>query len=197
MRSRGRATSGRSSCARRRRETPAFESAVLAVLAEADATDDFLTPGGALRGPLAADLGTTAPAPPRLNVGTRFGAYEIVALVGAGGMGEVYRGRDPRLGRDVAIKVLPSPVADDSVRHQRLRREARLLAALNHPHIGSIYDLEDHDGVTALVLEFVDGPTLAERLARGRLPIADALRFARQIAGALAAAHERGIVHCD
>ena len=175
----------------------AFESAVLAVLAEADAADDFLTPGGALRGPLAADLGTTAPAPPRLNVGTRFGVYEIVALVGAGGMGEVYRGRDPRLGRDVAIKVLPSPVADDPVRHQRLQREARLLAALNHPHIGGIYDLEDHDGVTALVLEFVDGPTLAERLARGRLPIADALRFARQIAGALAAAHERGIVHCD
>jgi serine/threonine-protein kinase len=175
----------------------AFESALLAVLAEADAADDFLTPGGALRGALAADLSTTAAAMPRLPIGTRFGDYEVVALVGAGGMGEVYRGRDPRLGRDVAIKVLPAPLAADPIRHQRLQREARLLAALNHPHIGAIYDLEEHDGVTALVLEFVDGPTLAERLGRGRLQLQAAIGFARQIAGALAAAHERGIVHRD
>jgi serine/threonine-protein kinase len=178
----------------------ALESAILAVLAEADGADDFLAPGGALRGALAVDLGATTSATssiPRLPVGTRFGDYEVIALVGAGGMGEVYHGRDPRLGRDVAIKVLPSPLAVDPVRHQRLQREARLLAALNHPHIGAIYDLEDHDGVTALVLEFVDGPTLAERLARGRLALPAAIDLARQIAAALAAAHERGIVHRD
>ena len=103
----------------------AFEAALLAVLAEADTTDDFLTPGGALRGALASDLAGAPPATsptPRLPIGTRFGAYEIVELAGAGGMGEVYRGRDPRLGRDVAIKVLPAQLATDPGRHERLQR---------------------------------------------------------------------------
>jgi serine/threonine protein kinase len=128
---------------------------------------------------------------------TSFGAYEILAPLGAGGMGEVYRARDKRLGRDVAIKVLRSSFATDPQRLARFDREARLLAALNHPHIGAIYGLEEADGVRALVLELVEGPTLAERLARGAIQIEDALEIARQIADALEAAHAQGIIHRD
>ena len=120
-----------------------------------------------------------------------------MAPLGAGGMGEVYRARDSKLGRDVAIKILPPHFTADPERRARFAREARLLATLNHPHIGAIYGLEEADGVTALVLELVEGPTLADRLARGPLPIADALAIARQIAEALDAAHEKGIVHRD
>ena len=112
-------------------------------------------------------------------------------------MGEVYRARDTKLGRDVAIKILPSHFTTDAERRSRFAREARLLATLNHPHIGAIYGLEETDGVTALVLELVEGPTLADRLTRGALPVSEALAIARQIAEALDAAHEKGIVHRD
>ena len=130
-------------------------------------------------------------------VGRELGPCRIVAPLGAGGMGEVYRARDSKLGRDVAIKILPSHFTADPERRARFAREARLLATLNHPHIGAIYGLEEADGVAALVLELVEGPTLAERLERGPLPISDALAIARQIAEALDAAHEKGIVHRD
>ena len=132
-----------------------------------------------------------------LASGTRLGVYEVIALVGAGGMGEVYRARDTRLGRDVALKVLPDAFTADPDRRNRFEREARVLASLSHPHIGGIYGLEDAGGVTALVLEFVEGETLATRLRRGPLPMTDALNVARQIAGALDAAHQRQIVHRD
>ncbi len=119
------------------------------------------------------------------------------ARLGAGGMGEVYRARDTKLGRDVAIKILPHVFTSDPERLARFEREARMLAALNHPNIGAIYGLEDADGIRALVLELVDGETLADRIARGPLPLKDALPMARQIAEALDAAHDKGIVHRD
>jgi serine/threonine-protein kinase len=132
-----------------------------------------------------------------LSAATRLGPYEIQALLGAGGMGEVYRARDTKLGRDVAIKILPEVFASDPERLARFEREARMLAALNHPHIGAIYGVEDAESVRALVLELVEGDTLAERLRRGPVPITDALAIARQIAEALESAHERDIVHRD
>ncbi len=131
------------------------------------------------------------------TVGSRIGPYEIVALLGAGGMGEVYRARDARLHRDVAIKLLPVDVADDTDRLARFEREAQLLAALSHPHIGAIYGLEESGGRKALVLELVEGGTLADRLIDGPLPIDEAVAIARQVADALEAAHELGIVHRD
>jgi len=112
-------------------------------------------------------------------------------------MGEVYRARDQKLGRDVAIKILPTVFTSDQERLARFAREARILAALNHPHIGAIYGVEDTGPVRALVLELVDGPTLADRIQYGRIPVAEALKIARQIADALEAAHEKGIVHRD
>ena len=127
----------------------------------------------------------------------RLGPYTIVAPLGAGGMGEVYHARDGKLGRDVAIKILPAHFTADSERRARFAREARTLATLNHPHIGAIYGLEEAEGVTALVLELVQGETLADRLERGPLPLAAAVAIARQIAEALEAAHEKGIVHRD
>jgi serine/threonine protein kinase len=127
----------------------------------------------------------------------RLGPYTIVAPLGAGGMGEVYRARDSKLGRDVAVKILPSHFTADPERRARFAREARTLATLNHPHIGAIYGLEEADGVSALVLELVEGQTLADRLERGALPIPQALAIARQVAEALEAAHEKGIVHRD
>jgi eukaryotic-like serine/threonine-protein kinase len=130
-------------------------------------------------------------------VDRQLGPYRILAPLGAGGMGEVYRARDTKLGRDVAVKILPLHLTADPERRARFAREARVLATLNHPNIGAIYGLEDADGVSALVLELVEGPTLADRLARGPLPIPQALAIARQIAEALAAAHEKGIVHRD
>src|SRR6185503_18434710 len=138
----------------------------------------------------------TAPATP-LMVSRQIGPYMILAPLGAGGMGEVYRARDSNLGRDVAIKILPALFTADPERRSRFAREARLLATLNHPHIGAIYGLQEIDGVTALVLELVEGATLAERLQRGRLPVSEALAIARQVAEALDAAHEKGIVHRD
>ena len=129
--------------------------------------------------------------------GTRFGAYEIVAPIGAGGMGEVFLARDTRLNRDVAIKVLPATFAQDKERVARFRREAQVVASLNHSHIASIYGLEESNGVIALALEFVEGEDLSERLKRGAIPIDEAIDFARQIAEGLEAAHEKGIVHRD
>jgi serine/threonine protein kinase len=131
------------------------------------------------------------------RIGQRIGSYEIRSLLGVGGMGEVYRARDPKLDRDVAIKVLPVAVASDAERLARFQREARLLASLNHPHIGGIYGLEDASGVPALVLELVEGDTLAERLRRGLIPVSETVHIARQIAEALETAHEHGIVHRD
>ena len=132
-----------------------------------------------------------------LTVGTRLGAYEILSLIGSGGMGEVYRAKDTKLGRDVAIKVLPTVSNMDAARLARFEREARLLAALNHPHIAAIYGFEQQGGVHALVLELVDGETLADRVSRGPMPIVEALAIARQVADALDAAHSQGIVHRD
>jgi eukaryotic-like serine/threonine-protein kinase len=132
-----------------------------------------------------------------LALGTRRGPYEITARIGAGGMGEVYRARDTKLNRDVALKILPDAFASDPERLARFEREAKTLAALNHAHIAHIHGLEESDGVRALVLEFVDGPTLADLIARGPIPIDEALAIARQIAEALEAAHEQGIVHRD
>ena len=126
-----------------------------------------------------------------------FGAYQLTGLIGAGGMGVVYRARDPRLGRDVAIKLLPASFVADHNRLERFEREARLLAALNHAHIGAIYDLEEADGVKGLVLELVEGETLAERIRRAPIPLAEALIVGRQIADALQAAHAKGIIHRD
>jgi len=132
-----------------------------------------------------------------LATGTKIGSYEIASLLGTGGMGEVYRARDAKLGRDVAIKVLPASLARDAERMARFEREAKVLASLNHPNIAAIYGFEDSDGARALVMELVEGPTLADRIAAGPIPIDEALRIARQIADALEYAHERGIVHRD
>jgi serine/threonine-protein kinase len=132
-----------------------------------------------------------------LTPGTRLGPYEIVGPLGAGGMGEVYRARDSKLNRDVALKVLPASVAGDPERLARFRREAQVLASLNHPNIGQIYGFEDSGAIHALVLELVEGPTLADRIASGPLALNDALPIAKQIAEALEAAHESGIIHRD
>ena len=129
--------------------------------------------------------------------GTRLGTYEINVLLGVGGMGEVYRARDTRLGRDIAIKTLPASFMHDPDRVARFRREAQVLAALNHPHIGSIYGFEEIDGHHLLVLELAEGETLAGHIARGPITVDEAIRIARQIAEALMAAHDRGIVHRD
>ncbi len=132
-----------------------------------------------------------------LATGTRLGPYEILAPIGAGGMGEVYRARDGKLQRDVAIKVLPELFAADAERLARFQREAQVLAALNHPHIAAIYGLEESGATAALVLELVPGETLAERIASGPIPVEEAMAVAHQISDALEAAHERGIVHRD
>ena len=128
-----------------------------------------------------------------LSKGKQLGCYEILAPLGAGGMGEVYRARDRRLGREVAIKVLPPGFADDPDRVARFQREAQVLASLNHPHIAAIYGLEGN----AIVMELVEGRTLAEGIRGGEIPLDEALSIARQIAEALEAAHEKGIVHRD
>jgi serine/threonine protein kinase len=133
-----------------------------------------------------------------LVVGSRIGPYEIVGPLGAGGMGEVYRARDTKLGRDVAIKILPEPLAADPERRARFEREAKTLAALNHPHIAQIHGFEESTGTSALVMELVEGSTLGERLAHsGRLPIDETVAIALQISDALEAAHDQGIVHRD
>jgi serine/threonine protein kinase len=129
--------------------------------------------------------------------GARLGAYEVIRLIGAGGMGEVYQARDTRLDRIVAVKVLPEKFADDHERRQRFEREARAVAALNHPHICDLHDVGEHDNVGFLVMEYLEGLTLADRLVRGPLPPADVLRYATELADALDHAHRRGLVHRD
>ncbi len=132
-----------------------------------------------------------------LTPGARLGPYEILSAIGAGGMGEVYRARDTKLNRDVALKVIPDTFALDPDRVSRFTREAQVLASLNHPHIAAIYGFEDSGKTHALVLELVEGETLAERIARGPIPLDEALPIARQICEALEAAHEPGIIHRD
>src|SRR4030095_7331143 len=132
-----------------------------------------------------------------ISVGTKIGVYEIIAAIGAGGMGEVYRARDTRLNRHIAIKVLADLFANGPERLARFHREAQVLAALNHPNIAHIHGFEDSGGVHALVMELIEGPTLAERIAQGPMPLAEAVTIARQIAEALAAAHEQGVIHRD
>src|SRR5688572_2703955 len=129
--------------------------------------------------------------------GNRLGVYEVTTQLGVGGMGEVYRATDTKLKRQVAVKILPSSLAADLDRLARFQREAEVLASLNHPNIAAIYGLEHADGVKALVLELVEGPTLADRIAHGPIPVDEALPIARQIAEALEAAHEQGIIHRD
>src|SRR6476620_765700 len=132
-----------------------------------------------------------------LSADTRIGQYEILSTLGAGGMGEVYRARDTKLDRDVALKVLPESFVHDPDRLARFQREAKVLASLNHSNIAHIHGLEESNGVRALVMELVEGEDLAQRIARGAIPIDEALPIAKQIAEALEAAHEQGIIHRD
>src|SRR4051794_29291616 len=132
-----------------------------------------------------------------LSPGTKLGPYEIQALLGAGGMGEVYRARDSRLGRTVAVKILPSDVSENSTLRQRLEREAKVVSSLNHPNICALHDVGNQDGIFFLVMECVEGEVLAKRLERGPLPIEHVLRYGTQIADALDKAHRGGVVHRD
>src|SRR5687768_11535027 len=132
-----------------------------------------------------------------LAPGSKFGVYSILGPLGSGGMGEVYRAHDRRLGREVAVKTLPEQFSRDPERMARFEREARMLAALNHPAIAAIYGMEEAEGVQFIVMELVPGETLSDRLSHGPLPLDEALKIARQIAEALEAAHERGIIHRD
>jgi serine/threonine-protein kinase len=132
-----------------------------------------------------------------LLAGTRLGQYEVLSQIGVGGMGEVYCANDSKLGRDVAIKVLPDAFARDAERLARFKREAKLLASLNHPNIAAIYGLEESGGINFLVLELVPGETLAERVAAGALPVREALTICQQVADALEHAHEKNIIHRD
>src|SRR5215475_6300163 len=166
----------------------------------ADATDGIFD-----RLPLAGAAALAA-IPPRsvLAAGIQIGPYVIDRLIGSGSMGEVYHARDSRLNRDVALKILPADLARDLDRLARFRREAQVLATLNHPNVAQIYGLEGRDGQegrdgspVALVLEFIDGPTLADRMASKRLSLSEALGLACQIADALGAAHDKGIIHRD
>src|SRR5215469_15896597 len=127
----------------------------------------------------------------------KLGPYEILSPLGAGGMGEVYRARDNRLGRDVAIKVLPAHLCSDPVRRQRFEREAKTISSLNHPHICVLHDIGHQDGMDYLVMECVEGETLAKRLEKGPLPVEQVLKYGAQIADALDKAHRAGIVHRD
>src|SRR5215831_9530250 len=132
-----------------------------------------------------------------VDVGTRLGSFEIIAVLGKGGMGEVYRARDTKLKRDVAVKILPDEFSRDADRVSRFQREAEVLASLNHPNIAAIYDLQDVNGTRFLILELIEGETLADRIARGPIPVEEALDIAKYIAEALEVAHEKGIVHRD
>ena len=132
-----------------------------------------------------------------LEVGSRLGHYDVTALIGEGGMGQVYQATDTKLNRQVALKILPEAFATDPDRLARFQREAQVLASLNHPNIAQIHGIEESENTRALVLELVEGPTLADRIAKGPIPIDEALPIARQIAEALEAAHEAGVIHRD
>ena len=132
-----------------------------------------------------------------LNVGTRLGHYDVTALIGEGGMGQVWQATDTQLNRQVALKILPDAFAKDPERLARFKREAQILASLNHPNIAAIYGIEEAEGTRALVLELVEGPTLADRISKGAVPLDEALPIAKQIAEALEAAHEAGVIHRD
>src|SRR3954468_14778518 len=132
-----------------------------------------------------------------LAPGARLGPYEIQSPLGAGGMGEVYRGRDTRLDRTVAVKILPSHLSEDTEAKQRFDREARTISSLNHPHICTLFDIGHHDGIDYLVMEYLEGETLADRLRKGSLPIEQALRHGVEICNGLERAHRSGIVHRD
>ena len=132
-----------------------------------------------------------------LEIGTRLAHYDVTALIGEGGMGQVYRATDTQLGRDVALKILPDAFAADPDRLARFQREAQVLASLNHPGLAAIYGIEKSKDTQALVLELVEGPTLADRIAKGPIPLDEALPIAKQIAEALEAAHEAGVIHRD
>src|SRR4029077_11236826 len=132
-----------------------------------------------------------------LAPGTKLGPYEIVSSLGAGGMGEVYRARDTRLNRTVAVKTLPTHLSNDPIRKQRFEREARAISALNHANICTLHDVGSQDGIDYLVMEYVEGESLAQRLTRGPLPIDQVLKVGREIADALDRAHRSGIIHRD
>src|SRR5215475_6616568 len=132
-----------------------------------------------------------------MRAGSHLGPYEILSPIGAGGMGEVYRARDERLNRTIAVKVLAPILSDNPEYRQRFEREARTVAALSHPHICPVYDVGAHEGLDYLVMEYLEGESLAARVARGPLPIEEALRYAIQIADALDQAHRHGVVHRD
>src|SRR5262245_7050154 len=132
-----------------------------------------------------------------ITIGQQLGSYEITALLGKGGMGEVYRARDTKLKREVAIKILPDEFSSDADRLSRFQHEAEVLASLNHPNIAAIHDLEETNGTRYLVLELVDVVNLSDRIARGPIPVEEALNIAVQICEALEAAHERGVIHRD
>ena len=132
-----------------------------------------------------------------LAPGTTIGHYDVTALLGEGGMGQVYRATDTELGREVALKILPTPSPTTRIASPGSKREAQVLASLNHPNIGGIHGIEEAEGTRALVLELVEGPTLAEHIAKGPIPLDEALPIAKQIAEALEAAHEQGVIHRD
>ncbi len=142
-------------------------------------------------------LGCRADTPMGLAPGTRLGHYDVTSLLGEGGMGQVWQATDTQLNRQVALKILPDAFAADPDRLARFTREAQILASLNHPNIAAIHGIEEAEGTRALVLELVEGPTLADRIAKGPIPLDEALPIAKQIAEALEAAHERGVIHRD
>lgn len=174
----------------------ALADEVLSLLAAHAASDSFAAQP-AMERMAALGPATTGDRRPALEPGLELGTYRILAPLDSGGMGEVYRAIDTRLHREVAVKVLPAAFCDDPDRIARLEREARLLAALNHPHIATIHGLAVAGGRGAIVMELIDGPTLADRLSGGPLPLDEALELARQVAAALEAAHEKGIIHRD
>ena len=174
--------------------------ALASIIREAARDDGFLEPGGALTGDFGVEVGRALdlqPAAHILTPGSSIEHYEVIELLGRGGMGEVYRARDRRINREVALKVLLPQFSADPDRLARFRREAQVLAAMNHPRIASIYGLAEQDSVRALVLEYVDGVTLAERLESGPMTVSESVAIARQLAEAIEAAHEAGIIHRD
>src|ERR1700746_3301491 len=132
-----------------------------------------------------------------LTADTRFVRYEILSAIGAGGMGEVYKARDTRLDRTIAIKILPEHISAKPQAHERFEREARAVSSLNHPHICTLHDIGQQDGIDYLVMEYLEGETLAHRLVKGPLPLDQVLRYAVEIADALDQAHRHGVVHRD